>query len=61
MNNDVEISIPAKDFAKMVKKMDDADNGWDATEIMVSTLQLYMDKKSYDNYVDAYYRKGNFE
>lgn len=54
-NGTVEISIPAKDFAKMVKEMDLADNGWDATEIMIRKLEHYMKGKSYKNYVEAYY------
>lgn len=51
----VEISIPAKEYVKIIKEMDNADNGWDAADIMHRKLQLYMSKQSFKNYVDEYY------
>lgn len=53
----VEISMPAKKYAKLIKEMDEAFNGYEATDIMHKTLQKYMLGNSYKNYVDAYYEK----
>lgn len=53
----VEISIPAKEYAKLIKKMDEAFNGYEATDLMHRTLEKYMSGDSHKNYVEAYYGK----
>lgn len=51
----IEIKIPAKAYVKLLEKMDDCENGWDAADLFHRRIQPYMTEGSYEEYVEACY------